>query len=89
MRYGELQSTLASERKKYQIISEERRIEENNLLQELGDKNYKIESLTEELIHLEDRYKQELERILIEEKDIVCKSVTSKINEYEYKCRLY
>lgn len=82
-------NTLASERKKFQVLTEERRKEEGQIMEELDEKNEKIEKLTNELLELEQKYKNEMENILNEEKDILVKTISNKIHDYEYKCQLY
>jgi hypothetical protein len=59
------------------------------LLQELAERNHRIDELTDQLGQLEGKYRGELERILLEEKDILCKTLTAKLNEYDYRCRTY
>lgn len=60
IRYNEITSTLSNERKKFQLLNEERKIEEAQIMEELNDKNEKIERLTTELLELEQKYKIEL-----------------------------
>lgn len=59
------------------------------MMEDIAEKNQKILDLNQQLVHLEEKYKVELERILIEEKEIVCKTINSKISEKEQKCRVY
>lgn len=64
-------------------------MEEAQIMDELAEKNQKIEYLTNELLKLEEKYKLEMENILNEEKDILVKTISNKISQYEYKCKIY
>ncbi len=58
-------------------------------MQELSEKNERIDILSEQLFQLEERYKRELDRILTEEKEILCSTLSAKMSEYDLRCRNY
>lgn len=86
---NEAVGSLSSERRKFQILTEERKIEETQIMQELGDKNERIQQLTEELLQLEGKYRDEMETILNEEKEILVRAISNKIQEADHKCKVY
>ena len=50
---------------------------------------HRVDDLTDDLAMLEKKYREQLQRILQEEKEIICAALNAKINEYTIRCRAY